>query len=65
MAVRRLVETVIEKFAVQFHIEKVCAWHLWHLTHRFIRKLLSHTMGVFLNRRLGREPPKIEGLIAA
>ena len=65
MSARRLVETVIGQLAGQFHIEKVRARDLWHLTNRFVRKLLSHTMGVFLNRSLGREPLQFEGLITA
>ncbi len=65
MSVRRLVETVIGQLAGQFHIEKVRARDLWHLTNRFVRKLLSHTMGVFLNRCLGRESLQFEGLITA
>jgi hypothetical protein len=34
------------------------------LTSRTARKVLSHTMGVYLNRTLGREPLQFEGLIA-
>jgi hypothetical protein len=65
MSIRRLVKTVIGQLAGQFHIEKVRARDLWHLTNRFSRKLLSHTMQVFLNRFLGRESLQFEGLIAA
>ena len=63
MKVRRLVETVIGQLTEQFHIEKIRARDIWHLTNRFVRKLLSHTMGVFLNRQLGREPLQFEGLL--
>jgi hypothetical protein len=59
MSVRRLVETVIGQLDGQFHIEKVRARDLWHLTNRFDRKLL-HTMGIFLNRYLGRESRQLE-----
>jgi hypothetical protein len=48
----------------QFHLEKVRARDLWHLTSRTARKVLSHTVGVYLNRKLGREPLQFEGLIA-
>jgi hypothetical protein len=64
MKVRRLVETVIGQLSEQFHIEKVRARDLWHLTSRSARKVLSHTVGVYLNRKLGREPLQFEGLIA-
>jgi hypothetical protein len=45
MKVRRLVETVIGQLSEQFHIEKVRARDLWHLTSRSARKILSHTVG--------------------
>lgn len=48
MKVRRLVETVIGQLSEQFHIEKVRARDLWHLTSRSARKILSHTVGVYL-----------------
>ena len=63
MKVRRLVETVIGQLSAQFHIEKVRARDLWHLTSRTARKVLAHTVGVFLNRQLGRAPLQFEGLI--
>ncbi|MDD5463408.1 MAG: IS982 family transposase, partial [Methylococcales bacterium] len=40
----------------RFHMEKVRARDSQHLTHRFIRKLLAHTVGVFLNQGLGNPP---------
>lgn len=61
--VRRLIETVIGQLSEQFHIEKVRARDLWHLTSRTARKVLAHTVGVFLNRQLGRAPLQFEGLI--
>ena len=63
MEVRRLVETVIGQLVDRFHIETVWARDVFHLTNRFTRKLLSHTLGVFLNRLLGREPLQFEGLV--
>jgi len=63
MKVRRLVETVIGQLSDPFHIEKVRARDLWHLTSRTARKVLAHTVGVFLNRKLGRAPLQFEGLI--
>ncbi len=63
MRVRRLIETVIGQLTDQFHIEKVRARDVWHLTSRVARKVLAHTVGVFLNRRLGRAPLQFEGLI--
>lgn len=63
MKARRLVETVIGQLTERFHIEKVRARDTWHLTNRFIRKLLAHTVGVFLNRRLGNQPLQFEALV--
>jgi len=63
MKVRRRVETVIGQLVQRFHIETVWARDIFHLTNRFTRKLLSHTLGVFLNRMLGREPLQFEGLV--
>ncbi len=45
------------------HIEKVRAWDLWHLASRVARKILSHTIAVYLNRQLSRAPLRLEGLI--
>ena len=63
MKTRRLVETVIGQLSDHFHIEKVRARDLWHLTSRVARKILAHTVAVFLNRHLGRAPLQFEGLI--
>lgn len=63
MKMRRLVETVIGQLTERFHIETIWARDLFHLTNRFIRKLLSHTVGVFLNTLLGRSPLQFEGLV--
>lgn len=54
MTIRRLVETVIGQLTERFHIEKVRARDTWHLTNRFMRKVLAHTVGVFLNKLLGK-----------
>ena len=56
ISLRRLVETVIGQLTERFHIEKVRARDLWHLTNRVIRKIMAHTIGVLLNLQLGRNP---------
>lgn len=61
--VRRMVETVIGQLTEQFHIAKVRARDLWHLTSRINRKILAHTMGIYLNNLLGRAPLQFDGLI--
>ena len=61
--IRRLVETVIGQLTDHLHIAKVRARDLWHLTSRINRKILAHTMGIYLNRMLGRAPLQFDGLI--
>src|SRR5688572_29465496 len=62
---RRLIETetVIGQLVVRFNIQKVWARDLWHLTSRLARKVLAHTMAIFINRKIGREPLQFEDLI--
>ena len=61
--IRRKIETVIGQLAGRFHIAKVWAHDIWHAIGRISRKLLAHTLGVFLNRQLGRSSIQFEGLI--
>lgn len=51
---RQMVETVIGHLCHWFDIETVMARDLWHLTSRLARKVLAHTLMVFLNRLNGR-----------
>jgi IS5 family transposase len=64
MRTRRRVETVIGQLAEQFHFEKIRARDVWHLTSRVARKVLAHTLGIFMNRQIGRSDLQFEGLIA-
>lgn len=65
MSKRRLVETVIGQLTERFHIQKIRARDLWHLTNRVTRKIMAHTIGVFLNRLLGRPLLQFESLVEA
>jgi hypothetical protein len=60
---RRLIETVIGQLVGRFSIEKVWARDLWHLTSRINRKLLAHTVCLWLNR-LAPEPLPFELLVS-
>jgi hypothetical protein len=60
---RRLIETVIGQLVGRFSIEKVWARDLWHLTSRLNRKLLAHTVCLWLNR-LAPEPLPFELLVS-
>lgn len=61
---RRLVETVIGQLTERFNIEKVRAKKLWYLTNRITRKILAHTVCVFINKQIGNPPLQLELLIA-
>lgn len=60
---RRLVETVIGQLSERFHIERTQARDLWHLTSRIARKVLSHTVAIFINLQIGREPLQFDELV--
>lgn len=59
---RRLIETVIGQLVERFHIEKIRARDLWHLTSRINRKILAHTLCVWLNRH-HCDPLQFEGIV--
>lgn len=61
---RRLVETVIGQLTERFHIEKVRARKIWYLTNRFARKILAHTVCVFINKQLKNPPLQFDLLIS-
>ena len=56
VSTRRLVETVIGQLSDRFNIQKNWARDIWHLTNRVTRKILSHTVAVFINKMIGNEP---------
>jgi len=47
----------------RFNIEKVRARDLWPLTSRTVRKMLFHTVAVFINCLYGREKLQFDGLV--
>ena len=53
---RRLVETVIGQLTDRFQIEEVRASKLWYLTNRIARKVLAHTVCVYINKKIGNPP---------
>jgi hypothetical protein len=62
--VRRVIETAFGQLAERFHIKRTWARDLWHLSHRVIRKVLGHTVAVWINLSLGRPPLDFDGLAA-
>jgi hypothetical protein len=63
--IRKCIETVGSHLTEHFAIARTRAHDLWHFQHRLIRKVLAHTVGVFLNLQLGRSPLDLDGLVAA
>jgi hypothetical protein len=63
--IRKLVETVGSHLTERFAINRIRVHDLWHLSNRIIRKVLAHTVGVFLNLQLHRPPLDLDGLLYA
>ena len=61
--IRKCVETVGSQLAERFAVERIRVHDLWHFHHRLIRKVLAHTVGVFLNLQLARQPLDLDGLL--
>jgi hypothetical protein len=62
---RKRIETVGSQLTERFAIEHIRVRDLWHFQHRLIRKILAHTVGVFLNLQSARNPLDLDGLLAA
>ena len=60
---RKKVETVGSQLVEHFALTQVHAQDLWHFQHRLIRKILAHTMAVFLNLKYGRPPLQLQNLV--
>lgn len=60
VSTRRLVETTIGQLAERFQIERVRARKMWYLTNRIARKVLAHTLCIFINKQLGNPPLQFE-----
>ena len=63
VSTRRLVETVIGQLTDRFNIEKNWARDAWHFTNRITRKILSHTVAIFINKMIGNQPLQFEHLV--
>ncbi len=63
VSTRRLVETVIGQLTEQSHIQKVRAKDLWHFINWIAKKVLAHTVGMFVNKALGNKALQFEMLI--
>jgi hypothetical protein len=63
-AVRYRVETTNGQLAERYAIKRTWAKDLWHLCHRVIRKIPSHTVAVALSLRAGHQPLQFDALAA-
>lgn len=63
MTARRSIETVIGQLSERFNIQKVRGRDLWHIHHRFIRKILAHNFSFILNKQLGNPPLQFDLLL--
>jgi len=63
-AVRYRIETSNGQLAERYGIKRTWAKDLWHLCHRIIRKILSHTALALLNFRTGHQPMQLDALAA-
>jgi len=61
--VRKMVETVGSHLTERFGIDQIRVHDLWHFQHRLIRKILAHTICVFLNLLYKRPPLDLDGLV--
>lgn len=62
---RRRIETVLSQLTERYHAKRVWARDIWHLTARWLRKLVSHTMAVLFCQRTGLSPLAFAQLITA
>jgi hypothetical protein len=60
---RRRIETVISQMTERYRAKRVWARDRWHLTSRWLRKVLSHTMAVYFCQQVGLSPLRFAELI--
>jgi hypothetical protein len=56
-------ETVGSQLTARFAVARIRVHDRWQFQHRLIRKVLAHTVGVFVNLQLGRPPLDLDGLL--
>jgi hypothetical protein len=62
---RRRIETVLSQLTERYHAKRIWARDVWHLTARWLRKLVSHTMALLLCQRRGLSSLAFAKLITA
>lgn len=61
--VRYRIDTTFGQLVDRFQVKRVWAKDSWHLHSRLLRKVLSHTMAVFLNQIQGNPPTQLAKLL--
>ena len=62
-SIRYRIETVFSQLCERLSVKRVWARDLWHLSSRLLRKVLTHTVMVALNREQGHEPLRLAELL--
>jgi hypothetical protein len=60
-----VIETAFGQLAERFRVKRTWARDLWHLSHRVIRKVLSHTASIRINLVAGRSALDFDGLVTS
>lgn len=60
---RYRIDTVFSQLTERYCVKKVWARDLWHLASRLLRKVLSHTVAIMLNHRMGNPPLQLSKLL--
>jgi hypothetical protein len=60
---RYRIESVFSQMAERFEMKRVWARDLWHLSSRVMRKVLSHTAAIVINRVEGNSPLRLADLL--
>jgi hypothetical protein len=61
--IRYRIETTFGQLVERYHVKRVWARDLWHLSSRLLRKVLSHTIATALNAALGNPPLQLARLL--
>jgi hypothetical protein len=62
--VRYRIDTVFGQLVDRCSVKRLWARDLWHLSNRFLRKVLMHTLAVLFNVDLGNPPLQLARVVA-
>ena len=61
--IRYRIETVFGQLSERYGVKRLWARDAWHLWNRLLRKVLSHTVALFLNAQSGKPLLQLEHLL--